>query len=189
MEEVFSRFSHLSEEIFELLDNDDIITCMKVSKVWKIYLNSQKLVQVRRIKATVGQFHVVGKAWDEVFNTATTETMKGLALCVTQFYKKDPAKTYYAGLTPLHITAGTGQLKLYQIIQEKANEKQPKDSSGAVPFYYAAQNGHLKVYEVIAKNEENKNSSTSDGWTPLHGAAVNGHVEICKLLIQNLTSR
>ena len=186
MEEVFSRFSHLGEDIFELLDNDDIITCMKVSKVWKIYLNSQKLVQVRRIKAIVGQFHVVGKAWDEVFDTATTKTMKELALCVTQFYKNDPAKTYYAGLTPLHVTAGTGQLILYQIIQEKTNEKQPKDSIGAVPFYYAAQNGHLKVYEVIAKNEENKNPTDNNGWTPLHGAAFKGHIEVCKLIMGKL---
>ena len=53
---------------------------------------------------------------------------------------------------------------LYQIIQEKANEKQPKDSIGALPFYYAAQNGHLKVYEVIAKNEETNEQNAGGTW-------------------------
>ena len=110
MEEVFSRFSHLSENIFELLDNESIATCTNVSKVWKNYLNSQKLVQIRKIKATVVQFHDVGKAWDEIFETGSTETMKDLANAVTLFYKKDPNLTYYEGLTPLHIAAGTGQL-------------------------------------------------------------------------------
>ena len=110
MEEVFSRFSHLSENVFQLLDNESLATCTKVSKVWKNYLNNQKLVQIRAIKAIVGQYHKVGKAWEEIFITASTETMKDLANAVTLFYKKDPNLTYYEGLTPLHIAAGTGQL-------------------------------------------------------------------------------
>ena len=110
MEEVFSRFSHLSENVFEILDNKSIATCTNVSKVWKNYLNSQKLVQIRKIKATVEQFHDVGEAWEEIFETASTDTMKGLAMSVSLFYKNDPELKYYEGLTPLHITAGTGQL-------------------------------------------------------------------------------
>ena len=110
MEVVFSRFSHLSENIFELLDNESIATCTNVSKVWKNYVNSQKLVQIRKIKATVEQFHDLGKAWEEIFETASTETMRDLAYSVSLFYKNDPNLKYYEGLTPLHIAAGTGQL-------------------------------------------------------------------------------
>ena len=110
MEEVFSRFSHLSENIFELLPNESIATSIEVSRIWKNCLSSQKLVQIRKIKANVQQFHNVGKAWNKVFETASNETLKDLAYSVTLFYKKDPNLTYYEGLTPLHIAAGTGQL-------------------------------------------------------------------------------
>ena len=36
--------------------------------------------------------------------------MKDLEYSVMLFYKIDPDLSYYEGLTPLHIAAGTGQL-------------------------------------------------------------------------------
>ena len=50
MEEVFLRFPHLSEDIFNALDNKTFATCKEVSKVWYNYLDDdQKFVQERRV--------------------------------------------------------------------------------------------------------------------------------------------
>ena len=76
MEEVISRFSHLSENIFNSLDNKSIANSMIVSKFWKNYLKNQKIVQIRKTKAFVEEFHTAGEAWNEVFDTASSETIK-----------------------------------------------------------------------------------------------------------------
>ena len=50
MEEVFLRFPHLSEDIFNALDNKNLAICKEVSKVWYNYLHDQKFVKERRVK-------------------------------------------------------------------------------------------------------------------------------------------
>ena len=53
MEEVFLRFPHLSENIFDLLDNKSLADCKEVSKSWHFYLAAQKFLQKRIIKANL----------------------------------------------------------------------------------------------------------------------------------------
>ena len=51
MEEAFLRFPHLSETIFDLLDNKSLAASKEVSKSWYFYLDSQKFLQARISKA------------------------------------------------------------------------------------------------------------------------------------------
>ena len=50
MKEVFLRFPHLSEDIFNALDNKTFAICKEVSEVWYNYLDDQKFVQERRVR-------------------------------------------------------------------------------------------------------------------------------------------
>ena len=50
MEEVFLRFPHLSEDIFNALNNKSLASCKEVSKVWYNYLHCQKFVRERRVR-------------------------------------------------------------------------------------------------------------------------------------------
>jgi hypothetical protein len=50
MEEAFLRFPHLSEDIFNALDNKSLASCKEVSKVWYNYLHDQKFVRERRVR-------------------------------------------------------------------------------------------------------------------------------------------
>ena len=138
MEVTILRFSHLSERIFNLLDNQNLLKCKKVNKSWQDYLDKQKFLEIRKIKATVDQFHTVGETWINVFETASTKTIMDLGLAVKQFYVKGTNLTYFGnfytslnyheGLTPTHVAAGTGQLKLLEAIWKKIKEKDPKDT-------------------------------------------------------------
>ena len=119
MEEISLRFSHLSEEIFNSLDNESISKCRKVTKFWKNYLDNLRFLEIRKIIATVGQFHKIGGAWKKVFDTASKATIIELGVAVSQFYKKGDNLTYFEGLTPLHVAAATGQLQLLLTISEK----------------------------------------------------------------------
>ena len=53
MEEIFLRFNHLSEAIFKSLDNQSLANCKEVSKGWYLYLDTQKFVKPRIIKANI----------------------------------------------------------------------------------------------------------------------------------------
>ena len=44
-EEVFLRFLHLSENVFEYLDNTSLAKCRKVGRSWQNHLDQQKLLQ------------------------------------------------------------------------------------------------------------------------------------------------
>ena len=50
MEEAFLRFPHLSEDVFNGLDNKSLASCKEVSKVWYNYLHDQKFVRERRVR-------------------------------------------------------------------------------------------------------------------------------------------
>ena len=190
MEELILRFSHLSENIFKSLSNGSIARCTKVSKFWHNYLNNQKFVEIRKIKATVAQFHVIGEAWNEVNDTVSTKTIMDLGQAVQKFYKKGADLTYSEGLTPLHVAAGTGQLTLYQTFREKYHDKQPKDNIGYMPLHYAAQNGHFELCEaILSEGFKDKNPKTNNDWTPLHLAAIHGHTKVYELLSKNVDNK
>ena len=92
MEDVILRFPHLSENIFNLLDNENIAKSIKVSKFWKSYLDNQKFVEIRKITAVVEQFHKVDKPWKMVFETGSSLTIRDLWVAVGQFYEKGTNK-------------------------------------------------------------------------------------------------
>ena len=52
MEEVFLRFSHLGEGIFDLLDEKNLQKCRKVGRTWKRFIEdpNQKLLWIQIIK-------------------------------------------------------------------------------------------------------------------------------------------
>ena len=112
MENICIRFSHLSEKIFDSLDNENIVNCKETSQFWYDFLDGQKFVQIRIIMATVGKFHSIGKSWNKVLSSASTETIMVLRDAVNQFYKTDSELFYYNGLTPMHMAAATGNLFL-----------------------------------------------------------------------------
>ena len=189
MEEFFKIFSHLSEEIFDCLDNKSLVKCKEVSEIWCSYISKQKFYHIRIIQSTVAEFHEVGKAWENVFRKGTTNTINELRHAVEQFYRKKDNVDYHEGLTPIDVAAGTGNLSLLEEIQKTAQEKYPEDSEGFTPLHYSAQNGHLNICKALIENMSDKNPKgkgnlfkEKKGWTPLHSAAREGHFEIFKLI-------
>ena len=182
MDQIITRFPHLSEKIYSSLDNESLSKCEEVSRFWRIYLRKQKFFQVRIIKTTVERYHEIGETWNNVFETASGITINALGIAVQKFYKKNDELTYLEGLTPIHIAAATGDLQLFSKLEEKSPGKYPKDTDDCTPLYYAAQNGHLEVCKHILEWTEDKNPKRKNGTTPLHQAAKNGHHEICELI-------
>ena len=49
MEELNSRFEHISEQIFDRLDNKSLVNCMEVSSNWYHFLEDRKFLNIRII--------------------------------------------------------------------------------------------------------------------------------------------
>ena len=79
MEEVILRFPHLSERIFNLLNNKDLTKCRKVGRRWQVYLDMQKLLDIRIIVAKIEKYHEVGYEWKRLFEKANSEAMETFA--------------------------------------------------------------------------------------------------------------
>ena len=83
------RFPHLSEFIFDNLDNQSLANCKIASKTWSIYIGEQKFYGVRILKETVKKFHKLSKPWFEFFKKGTTENIMELKNCFDQFGKQE----------------------------------------------------------------------------------------------------
>ena len=80
MEEIISRFSHLSENVFSKLDDENIAKCKKVARPWSSYLEEQKFFQIRKIRSIIKKFHDVGDAWRIAFKPSSKINIKVLVL-------------------------------------------------------------------------------------------------------------
>ena len=153
METLTMRFPHLSEMIFDYLDNQSLAKCKIVSKTWNIYIEEQKFYGIRIIKETVERFHKLSNPWFEVFKKANTCNIKELKSCLDQFLKEN---CFNEGCTPLHIAAGVGNIILYESIHELAKNKQPGTEDGTQPIFYAIRNVHVKMAELIIQMNDIK---------------------------------
>ena len=142
MEELASRFPHLCRDVFKSLDNGNIANFRKVGRFFEKYLDKQKFVKIRIIKATLKKFHKIGKSWNQVFETANTETIADLQQVVFHFYNaKKGFWNSQEGLSPFHVVAAYGTLSLFKKIEENVNSKLRKyDFEDNNPIHLATEN-------------------------------------------------
>ena len=188
METLTLRFAHLSEMIFDHLDNQSIANCNIVSKTWSIYIIEQKFFVIRKIKETVEKAQKLSKPWFEVFKKANTENIMELRNCVKQFYGDGSLKVncFNKGFTPLHIAAGVGNILLFQSIHKLAENKEPRTDDGFKPVICAIKNGHVKMAEFIIEMSAIENQEAQHCWKVLNLAARFGHVTVCELIMTHI---
>lgn len=191
MNVLFVRFSHLSERILNCLKNEDLGKCREVCKSWQFYLDEAKFLDIRKIKAKITKFHEIGDEWKRVFEAANADTIKKLHKRVDNAYAAVDAGncSYLKGTTPSHVAANVGDLSLFEAINEKAENLNPRNDAGITPLQYAASKGHLKVCEYIMRNLVDKNPRCNVGWTPLHAAAKSGDLNVLELIIKQVEDK
>ena len=150
MEVLTVRFPHLSEMIFDYLDNQSLAKCKIVSKTWNIYVVEQKFYGIRIIKETVKKFHKLSEPWLEIFKKANSENIMELKNCLVQFYEEQRQnRRFNTEVTPLHVSADAGNILLYEAIHKLAKNKEPRTEDGFAPVVYAMNKGHVKMTEFI----------------------------------------
>ena len=72
LDDFFVRFSHLTEEIFDQLNKTSLAKCREVSKSWQIYLDQQKILQVKIIRSSLFQHGDFDTSWERVLTKSNT---------------------------------------------------------------------------------------------------------------------
>ena len=187
MEILTARFPHLSEMIFDHLDNQSLANCIVVSKTWSIYIEEQKFYGIRIIKDTVKKFYKLSKPWFEVFKKDNTKNIMELRKCFGRFEARLLLDTVFINkeVTPLHVSAGAGNILLYESIFKIAKNKQPRTEDGFEPVIYAINNHRVNMALFIIERMVDKNPAAKHGWTALDIAARYGLVKVCEPLLRH----
>ena len=136
MEEVFLRFPHLGESIFQNLDNENLSKCLEVGRSWKSFIDFAYLMWIRIKK----KYPLQNEA--QVQRIYRYEiTIKGENYCTTD----------------LHLAALTGQTEIFEFLFEKdfLSEKNSDPfhyihyDHGMTPFHLAAAKGRLGICRFI----------------------------------------
>ena len=205
MEEVYLRFQHLSEQIFNNLDNKSLVNCKEVSRSWNNFLEGQKFLHVKVILETVTKMHKVGKSWFQVFKSCKTKTIIDLRIAVEHLYQESGIFASYKErmdllnimkvltahhnhVCPLHVAAAYGQLNLFNNILQRVENKYPSDGLGQTTLYYATINDHLNIFESIAAINGNVVQHSTTKWettTALDAAITNSSLKVCRFIVKN----
>ena len=185
MNNLLKKMPNLGLKVFRELNNQSLLECQKVNKLWKTFIESQKFYWIRIIQTC-------DKYKQEVYSFSSKN-----------FLNKILQKSNYLAVKQMAIEAQNGNLeqsiaifftKAYFIPSKKYFSKKKfddlkeatskDDSNGTTPIHYAAEFGHLTICLLMIKKMKEKCPKTKMGCTPLHTAAYYGHLEVCRLMME-----
>ena len=189
MEEVFSRFPHIGEDIFDLLDEKSLENCKKVCRIWKKFIDdpNQKLKWIQEIK----------------------ENEKNAVIRVSKTFEDIPLKDFMSGPKPkwsklriLDLREFVNRLnnvknesKLIEMFLEKYAELKVElnaKSKEMTIFHWACYIGQSKLVNILLQKSTNLkidlNAKDKYGGTAFHWACAFGNTKIVKMMIENAES-
>ena len=211
MEEVLLRFSHLGQDFFSVLDNEDLVKCRNVSRSWKFFIDNAKFSSKRIIQTF---FTKPRGAFKEELEKATLKDMKKMARIIQKFcqlWKSPMSELHQAAifgdtkvfrkifddslnwrlhgvnLSPLALAAGKGYLRIIKLIKENEKKIITTDfayPAGTTPFHIAIEIDSYEIASLILKNGWNIQPRDENGTTPLHLAAKFGNAPLSRLLLR-----
>ena len=128
MEELFLRFPHLAEDIYDKLSNESYVKSREISTDWQNFIDTERMFSWRLTNH------------GEDFSN--------------EFYQKYPAEDQF-GQTNLHFASIMGQTEVVRqmLISEKFKDYDDKenvqDYMGKHPIHYAAENGNYHATKVL----------------------------------------
>ena len=102
---------------------------------------------------------------------------------------KNPKIDAISGRTPIHLSAGKGNLDIMQAFNVHLANINPRDDHGITPLHIAAEFGHLPITQYLVERVVEINPAADDykfGNTPLHLAALNGYSNIVEYYLEKL---
>ena len=204
MQNLISRFPHLIEEIFGLLDYQTLANCSEVNENWYNTVTSQRLCWTQMISKYTNTKEEYHKQWMKATDKTPFDILKRLAelvrvendprLAVWDFghFKHEPE------LSLFHILVSEGDIDLFKYVARNVGythmfgtKNSRCDGYHYTPLHEAASIGNFDICKFIIDQVDDKNPANDNGYTPFHMAAnyyrnteIWGHFEICQLIFE-----
>jgi ankyrin repeat protein len=186
--------------VFNELDDQSLTQVKMSNREICQYLEEERFYWVRVLKSFKGRVVEFNESWKKVVNKAPVEIIQQFAIACHNFFKHYPAGDW----SPLHISAESGQLSLFQMTYEKTGKSKPLTVwtidnwtvrltplhiAELTPLHIAAGAGQLEICQLIMDDLDDKNPGDPNGYTPLHHAARRGSVEGCNFIMDKLENK
>ena len=198
MEAVSMRFPHLSEAIFEQLNNTSLLNCKYINNQWWGYVESLKTTKIRKIEKSLKAMNINQTSWQRILKKANMKILEELRIAVNQFHLFYHGKKHFR-LTPIHIAANWGNISLFEFVFREADLKNPKTDCGLTPLHFAARHrqwhcaaqrcGFCNIFRMIINVTGDVNPVSIQGDTPLQNAAIYRHFGICIIILDKLKDK
>ena len=137
MDKIFiARFPEIAEQIFQQLNNEDLIKSKEVDKAW-CDLIDQRLWYKRMVQFFTREVENYKNEFNLVLKKMPAENLKKFALAcqdLANAYDADhletPCLSPIKPCAPLHVAAAYGDLLLFKHILKKSDDKDPKGKVG-----------------------------------------------------------
>ena len=188
---------HIAEEIFLNLDNESLVNCFKVNRLWKNILNSSFWIKKCKMykRGEFGPAYYVPfrsfLTWTKVVEVTPNNTIleEELAKKLKKIHKcleKADSKKYNIEDCPIHWAAYYGHVDAIRVLISlfKKNSNY-RNEFGMTPIHMAAINGHAAVIKLLIPNvdyDEEYCRGKNCQWSPIYYAAMNGHINVIKIL-------
>ena len=200
IEEIFWRFPHLGTQIFEKLDNSNLVKCREISTWWKKFVDNDKTFWIQQIQEHISMSNPsVTKTLQkenyerlqELANSSKESFDSAMRRCKDK-EKPDTFELLHSLLLKTRLlsigynSSDNKPLSLVKLIIDNLENKNPwLENSGLNALSQAARLGNMELYELISKELDEKNPIDIYGYTPLHYAVRYENYNICQFITKN----
>ena len=204
MENLCKRFPHLAAQVFDQVDDQSLNNCKEMNRGVLEHLDNERFFWIRIIKKYQKRLKDFPKLWKPVIDKIPVETVKQIAIAVSEFFQLPHLYSVYADWplsgdrrkqwSLIAISANHGDLVLLQFIVNKIKLKNVRKTERINALNLAADKGHLEIYKFLSRKLRDKNPGNvslvnTEGRSPLHWAANRGHFAVCKFIIENTPNK
>ena len=187
MDQFFSQqYPHISEAIFEKLDNKTLANCIQVGEEWNNLRrdspNAAMILLKRRMQYLIELHTNFDTEWKNVIYAMSTTHVFALYDEIFGHFR-GKLNNFQPNVTPLHWAASFGNLSVYRVFFELVHDKNPQDNEGYKPIHVAATDGNLKIIKEMVRNLQDINPSTNNGNTVLDIAVSEGHLNVVEYIV------
>ena len=183
----YQRFPHITEKIFQKLDNKSLTNCREVSKSWKEYIDNKNLSWIRIVHIP----KILQNGEDYLHLAAKTGQSDMFDLILAS--ESDKNKRNKFGHTPLLLICRNGHSKIVENLVNNYDELNIdfgiKTRFGVTAFHSACTNGHLEIVEIFMKNANKLNIDfntkiDASGEAAFHLACGHNHFKIVEIFMK-----